>query len=291
MTTVAVVGTGRMGAAMARNLAEADFELVLWNRSRAKAELVAAETRSAVAESARDACARADLVVCSLADDAAVLETYSGPDGVVAGLAPGHVVVETSTIDPETVRRISPEVQARGAALLDAPVSGSVPAASSGKLMVMVGGATDGLDRARPVLDRLAATVFHVGETGAGATMKLAVNAVVHAINVTLSEALVLAERSGVDRAVAYDVFAASAGGAPFVTYKRAAFLEPESTPVAFSLDLVLKDLNLIDTLAARTGVRMRQADRNREITESAVAAGFGARDMSVLAEVLRDER
>ena len=290
MTTVAMVGTGRMGAAMARNLAGAGFELLLWNRSRDKAEELSAQTGAKVAGSARDAAAGADIVVCSLADDAAVLETYTGADGLVAGLAPGRVVVETSTIDPETVRRISPEVTAAGAALLDAPVSGSVPAASGGKLMVMVGGPADALDKVRPVLDRLATTVFHVGEVGAGATMKLAVNAVVHAINVTLSEALVLAERSGVDRAVAYDVFAASAGGAPFVTYKRAAFLEPESTPVAFSLDLVLKDLNLIDRLASRSGVRMRQAERNREITESAVAAGFGGRDMSVLAEVLRSE-
>jgi 3-hydroxyisobutyrate dehydrogenase/2-hydroxy-3-oxopropionate reductase len=241
-------------------------------------------------ESAREAAARADVVLCSLADDAAVLDTYLGPEGIVAGIRPGCVVLETSTIDPETVRRLSPEVQAAGADLLDAPVSGSVPAASSGKLMFMVGGASAGMDKVRPVLDALAASVFDVGAVGAGATMKLAVNAVVHAINVTLSEALVLAERSGVDRAVAYDVFMASAGGAPFVTYKRAAFLEPSSAPVAFSLDLVLKDLNLIAVLADRVGLPMSQAERNREITQAAVDSGLGGRDMSVLAERLRSQ-
>ena len=110
------------------------------------------------------------------------------------------------------------------------------------------------MDRARPVLDVLGARVFHLGDLGAGATMKLAVNAVVHALNQALAEALVLAERAGVDRAKAYEVFAASAIAAPFVHYKQAAFLDPAGTPVAFMLDLVAKDLALIEDLAAEVG-------------------------------------
>ena len=107
----------------------------------------------------------------------------------------------------------------------------------------MVGGDTAAMERARPVLDALAPKVFHVGELGSGATIKLAVNALVHALNVGLAEGLVLAEKAGVDRGAAYDVFAAGAAAAPFVLYKRAAFEQPDETPAAFALELVAKDL------------------------------------------------
>jgi 3-hydroxyisobutyrate dehydrogenase-like beta-hydroxyacid dehydrogenase len=155
--------------------------------------------------------------------------------------------------------------------------------------MVMVGGDGGALERARPVLDTLAKTVLHVGELGAGATMKLAVNSVVHALNVALSEALVLAERAGVERTRAYEVFAASAAAAPFVLYKRAAFERPEETPVAFSLDLVAKDLDLILALAERVGARMDQGRVNRALVRDALEAGLAERDLSAIAVLLRD--
>ena len=119
----------------------------------------------------------------------------------------------------------------------------------------MAGGAAADLDRARPVLDALATTVFHLGPLGSGAAMKLAVNTVIFGLNQAVAEALVLAEAAGIDRAAAYDVLAASAAGAPFVGYKRAAFLEPDATPVAFALDLAAKDLRLIADLARDVGV------------------------------------
>ncbi len=290
MTTVAVIGTGRMGAAMAQTLTGAGIEVVLWNRSRDRAAAVAEDIGATVMASPREAAARADVTLCSLADDAAVREVYGGPDGVVAGLRTGAVLVETSTIDPQSVRDLGPEVETVGAVLLDAPVSGSVAAARGGQLTFMVGGPAAGLEAVRPVLDALGAAVFHVGALGAGATMKLAVNAVVHAINVTVSEALVLAERAGVDRAVAYDVFSAGAAGAPWVKYKRDAFLDPDSAPVAFSLDLMLKDLVLIDALADRVGVPMAQARANRAVTQGAIDAGMGERDMSAIAVLLRQQ-
>jgi 3-hydroxyisobutyrate dehydrogenase-like beta-hydroxyacid dehydrogenase len=110
----------------------------------------------------------------------------------------------------------------------------------------------------------------------------------VHALNQAVSEALVLAEAAGVARATAYEVFAASAAGAPFVQYKRAAFAEPDETPAAFTLDLVGKDLDLILALAQRSGVAMAQAATNRAAVDAAVKAGFGERDMSTMAEYLR---
>jgi 3-hydroxyisobutyrate dehydrogenase-like beta-hydroxyacid dehydrogenase len=285
---VAVVGAGRMGAAMVGTLRRAGVEVVVCNRTRSKAEAVAQATGATVAATPREAAAAARVVLSSLADDAAVGAAYAGRDGVVAGLQPGAVVCETSTIDPGTVRRLEPLVRDRGAFLLDTPVSGSVSTVEAGQLTIMAGGDPEVLDRVRPVLDSLAKQVFHVGELGSGAVMKLVVNSVLHGLNLALAEGLVLAERAGVERATAYEVFTASAVAAPFVHYKREAFEHPGRPPVAFSLDLVAKDLELIGALAERAGAAMDQAATNRRVVQAAVAAGLGDHDLSELATYLR---
>jgi 3-hydroxyisobutyrate dehydrogenase/2-hydroxy-3-oxopropionate reductase len=118
--------------------------------------------------------------------------------------------------------------------------------------------------------------------------MKLAVNSVVHALNQAVAEALVLAERAGVERAAAYQVFANSAAAAPYVQYKKEAFLHPESAPVAFALDLVAKDLDLITDLAGEVGARMDLAAAARAVVDEALAAGMGGRDLSAVADLLR---
>ncbi len=285
---VAVIGTGRMGAAMAGTLRRAEFEVVVYNRTRASAEQTAAQTGASVADTARDAAAEADIVISSLADDGALQAVYAGLDGVAAGLKPGSVAADTSTVDPETIRALAPLCEAAGAGLLDAPVSGSVQLVEAGKLTIMVGGDARALDMARPALEALSAQIFHVGALGTGATMKLAVNALVHATNTALSEALVLAEKAGVDRALAYEVFSAGAGGSPFVHYKKDAYLRPDETAVAFSLDLVAKDLKLILALADRVGAGMSQGAANLAIAAAAIDRGLGDHDMSAIAEYLR---
>jgi 3-hydroxyisobutyrate dehydrogenase-like beta-hydroxyacid dehydrogenase len=287
--TVSVIGTGRMGAAMARRISAGGFALAVWNRDRAKAEQVAEATGATVMDTARRA-AGADVVVTSLADDAAVRDVYLGPDGICEGIAPGTVVVDTSTIDPMTTAEIGDGIDAAGGGFLDAPVSGSVSTVDSGALTVMVGGDGDLLDRVRPVLDTMASRIVSVGPRGSGSIAKLAVNGLVHGLNVALSEALVLAEKAGLDRAVAYDIFASGAAGAPFVQYKREAYEHPEDAAVAFSLDLVAKDLELITGLARRVGAPMRQAEEGLEIVQAAVAAGLGSSDLSAIAVHLRGE-
>jgi 3-hydroxyisobutyrate dehydrogenase-like beta-hydroxyacid dehydrogenase len=285
---VAVVGAGRMGAAMVGTLCRAGVEVVVFNRTRAKSEAVGEATGAAVAATAREAAASAQVVLSSLADDAAVGAAYTGGDGIVAGLQPGAVVCEASTIDPGTVRRLRPLVEDRGASLLDTPVSGSVSTVEAGQLTIMAGGDPDVLDRVRPVLAPLAKQIFHVGELGSGAVMKLTVNSVLHGLNLALAEGLVLAERAGVERSAAYEVFAASVIAAPFVHYKREAFEHPGQPPVAFSLDLVAKDLDLILALAAEAGATMEQAATNHRVVEAAVAAGLGDHDLSELTTYLR---
>jgi 3-hydroxyisobutyrate dehydrogenase-like beta-hydroxyacid dehydrogenase len=289
--TVAVVGAGRMGGAMVRRLREEGADVVVYNRTPGKAETVADRAGARVAATAREAAAAAPLVLVSLADDHAVQAAYGGPDGLAAGLTADHVVAETSTIDPRTVQALRGPVESRGATLLDAPVSGSVSLVERGELTFMVGGPAAALERIRPVLDLLAGRVFHLGQSGSGAAMKLAVNGILGGLNVALCEGLVLAERAGIARETAYDVIAASAVGAPYVHYKRAAFLRPEQTPTAFSIALAAKDADLLAALAHRLGARIDQAETNRRLAAEAVSAGLADADLSALAGYLRDSR
>jgi 3-hydroxyisobutyrate dehydrogenase-like beta-hydroxyacid dehydrogenase len=170
-------------------------------------------------------------------------------------------------------------------------VSGSTSLAATGELTLMVGGAPNDIEKARPVLDTIGKRIIEMGEVGNGAAVKLAVNTIIMAIDVAVAEALVLAEAAGVDRARAYDVFAGGAAGAPFVQYKRDAFVDPESTPPAFTLTLAQKDMALILALAERTGTPMAQAEVNLATLRSAAAELGGERDAAEVATHLRSRR
>jgi 3-hydroxyisobutyrate dehydrogenase-like beta-hydroxyacid dehydrogenase len=278
-----------MGGSMARALATAGFEVVAWNRTASAAETLAAELGGRAVNRPAEVAAAADVCVSMLADGSAVEAVFRGPDGLLAGARPGSVLVDCSTVAPSTIRAFEADARAVGAGLLDAPVSGSVALAESGALTIMVGGEAADLELARAVLDGLAKTVFHMGPLGSGAAMKLAVNTVIFGLNEALAEGLVLAEAAGIDRTRAYGVLVASAAGAPYVGYKRAAFLEPDTAPVAFALDLAAKDLRLIAELAGELGVPMPQAVTNLEAILAASAGGRGDRDFSAVATHLRE--
>jgi len=289
MTTVAVLGMGRMGSAMARALGAAGaFDLVLYNRTAERAAKLADELGARVANTPAEAASAADVAISMLADGPAVASAWEGDDGLLAGAHPGSVLVDSSTVPPDTLPRYAARARDAGAGILDAPVSGSVSLAETGKLTIMAGGSADTLERARPVLDRLAQRVFHMGPLGSGHAMKLAVNGVVFALANAVSEALVLAERAGIDRELAYEVLATGAAGAPLVTYKRDAFLDPDNAPVAFSLDLASKDLGLITTFAQALGVPMPQVAANRLLVDDAVDAVGPERDFAAVAVHLR---
>ena len=290
MTVVAILGTGRMGSAMAKRLADRGVDVVLYNRTRDRCDVLASRIGCAVASTPADAASRADVVISMVADDDAVRGLHDGPDGVAAGIRPGAVAVDMSTVLPDTIRAIAPAVRARDAGVLDAPVSGSVSSTLSGELTIMVGGEPADLERARPILEGLARRVFHMGELGTGAAMKLATNTLIFGLNGAVAEGLVLAERNGIDRALAYDVLAASAAGAPYLGYKRAAFTDPQGTPVAFSLALAEKDLRLIDALAVASGTPMPQAAVNLASILAAEETVGANRDFSMVAQHLRQE-
>jgi 3-hydroxyisobutyrate dehydrogenase/2-hydroxy-3-oxopropionate reductase len=276
---------------MARAIARAGLDLVLHNRTADRADALGAELGARVAATPAEAASLADVSMTMLADDEAVRTVFAGDDGLLEGARPGAVLVDLSTVAPNTIRGFEAAARTAGIGLLDSPVSGSVAFAETGQLVLMVGGSSADLERARPALEPLAKSIVHIGPLGAGAAMKLAVNTVIFGLNEAVAEGLVLAEAAGIDRELAYDVIAASAAGAPYVGYKRPAFVEPDGTPVAFALDLAEKDLRLITELAALLGVAMPQATTNLELVRAASSAGRGGRDLSTVAGELRSRR
>ena len=285
-----MVGLGRMGSAMARRFHRAGHDLVVWNRDRTKAEALADDTGAAIAASPAAAAKEADVVVTSLADDAALVDVYLGLEGVASGIRPDAIALDTSTVDPATIRQVGASLGAVGARFCDCPVSGSVSTVEAGTLTIMAGGEPEVVAAVEAVLSAIAQKVVRVGDLGSGAACKLAVNGLLHSFNVALSEALVLAERAGVDREAAYEVFASGAAGAPYVHYKRQAFEHPDEVDVAFTLDLAAKDLDLVRALGERVGATLEQAGTTAAIVEAAIASGMGGRDLSAIAVYLRGE-
>ena len=251
---VGFAGIGRMGTPMARNVLAAGFPLTVYNRTAEKAEPLAAEGAN-VAATPRELAAAADVVVTMVADAGAVRGLLEGPNGILAGAAPGLVLAEMSTIGPVAARELASLCAENGVEMIDAPVSGSTAVAEAAGLAVMVGGTDAAFERARPVLGAMSKAQFHLGSNGAGAAVKVGLNVIVAATTVAVSEALVLAEEAGVEREAAYEVIGRSALASPFVEYKRDAFLDPDGTPTAFALELMAKDLELARRLGERDGV------------------------------------
>jgi 3-hydroxyisobutyrate dehydrogenase-like beta-hydroxyacid dehydrogenase len=283
MAEVAVLGMGRMGSAMARRLAGAGHSVVVWNRNHERAEAVArsAPGRLVARRDPAEAIRGCSVVVSMLADGHATREVLLHTD-LMQALSPGVVVCDLGTSGPAAAADVGAALTAAGVQYLDAPVSGSIPAVDSGTLLVMAGGTPLALKAARPVLGALADRIVLVGGHGAGQAMKLAVNLVVHDLNAALSESLQLAEKAGITRELAYDVLEQSVVGAPFVRYKRQAFLD-EASPVAMNLGLSLKDLRLITEFARELGVATRVTDAARDQAAAACEAGLAEADMAGL--------
>jgi 3-hydroxyisobutyrate dehydrogenase/2-hydroxy-3-oxopropionate reductase len=283
MTRVAFVGLGRMGAPMAARLAAAGHEVAVFNRT-PRPELV--PDGASAPSSCAQAAAGAQVLVTMVADGAALNAVLDGADGLLAGVSPGGerpVLVDMSTIGPEAARAVAAKAEAAGVDFLDAPVSGSVPAAESGQLVAMVGGDAAVLDRVRDVLGTMTRDQLHLGPTGAGAAMKLALNLALAVTNETIAETLLLAQRAGISREAAYDVLAAGALASPFVGYKRAAFADPLGAPVAFSVDLMRKDVGLALELADAAGLDVPAGRSVADVLAQTSAEGMGDRDIAAV--------
>lgn len=276
-----------MGRPIARNLALAGFSLVVYNRTQRTADEFAALTPARVAGTPAEAAASADVLITTVADPAALDALYDGPNGALRGLRPGAVAVEMSTVGPEAVRALKDKLDTIGVALVDAPVVGNDSAAAAARLVVLAGGESRDVERVRPILEVLGPKVLHVGPSGSGATLKLAINTLVHGLNQAVAEALVLAEHAGVARAVAYEAILASTLASPFLEHRRPGYVQPGSMPVAFRLALARKDLQLALSLAAALGAPMPQAETNARVLQAAAEAGLADEDESAVISYL----
>jgi 3-hydroxyisobutyrate dehydrogenase-like beta-hydroxyacid dehydrogenase len=284
---VAFIGVGKMGLPMAGNVLRAGHDLTVFNRTASRCDPLR-DDGATVAGSAAEAVREAEVLVTMVADGAAVDAQLEGDEGFLANAPDGLVWLEMSTIGPTAARAFAARAADAGIAMLDAPVSGSVPAAEAAGLVAMVGGPSEALERARPVLEAMTKAQFHLGGAGAGAAMKLAVNVMIAAQTVAISEALTLAEAAGIERPVAYEVIAAGALASPFINYKKAAFLDPEGTPPAFALDLMRKDLKLALAQGEAAGLPLFGAGASADAMTVAAGLEGGDEDLSRVADALR---
>jgi 3-hydroxyisobutyrate dehydrogenase-like beta-hydroxyacid dehydrogenase len=286
MTTVGFVGLGAMGSRMAGRLLASGHTVHGTNRTRSDAT-AALERRGLLwTGTPREVAAAAQVTFSSVTDDAAVEAITSGPDGILAGLTPGKVYVDMSTIGPETSRQVAARVRALGADMLDAPVSGSVPAAAEGALAIMVGGREDTFRAVEPLLRALGRTVTHVGANGQGLLLKLAINLNLGAQLLAFSEGLLLAERGGIDPKLAVEVMTGSAIGSTALQARGPLVLDLPDEPW-FDVYMLHKDLRLAMEAGRDLAVPLPAGATTAELLTWAEKLGYGHRDIAALFEVL----
>ncbi|HEU5086478.1 MAG TPA: NAD(P)-dependent oxidoreductase [Roseiflexaceae bacterium] len=283
MERIGLIGLGRMGQAMAGRLLAAGFPLAVTNRTRSKADALI-EDGAAWADTPERLAGQADIVFTILTDDTAVLEVLSGQHGLLAGDCSGKLLVEMSTIRTATIDQLRPLVEARGARLLDAPVSGTLEPARQGQLLAMVGGAAEDLERARPALETLCRRIVHMGPSGAGTTMKLALNMPMAIFWAGLAEAMAMGQRHGLSIAQMLDVYLDSPVAMPALRGK-APLLLGEQAEVAFDVTGVRKDLLAMIATGQEASVPMPTASAALAHWAAATAAGYGEHDLAAIVE------
>ena len=284
--TVAFLGLGTMGAAMAANLARAGFTVVGWNRTPGRgAEL--AELGVTIADSAAAAVADADMAVICVSDTPDVDAVLFGQDGVVAGARPGTLVIDCSTIAPSGSWDFAARLGERGLHLVDAPVSGGSEGAKNATLTIFVGGDAADVERARPVLEAMGRTITHVGPTGAGQAVKAVNQVILAGAYLGVAEGIVLALKAGLD---VEQVVGALGGGAAqsWVLANRSGRMIENDYPLGFKVALHRKDLGIALDLAAQLGAVLPVSALAAQLETGLMAEGHGDEDMSALARTIR---
>jgi 3-hydroxyisobutyrate dehydrogenase-like beta-hydroxyacid dehydrogenase len=285
MAEVGYVGLGVMGTAIVRRLLAAEHDVVVWNRTRAKAEPLLSAGAHWV-DSPRDVAELSDVVFTMVTNTVAVRAVTDGPDGIIAGLAPGKVYVDMSTASPANTRDLAARVAEAGAQMLDAPVSGTSITVDQGKASIMVGGDEDAFERVKPILEAIGPKVFHLGPSGSAVTIKIAINLSLAVQMLAFSEGVLLAEKSGIPRERAVEVMLASVIASPMVAYRGPLVLgHPEE--VWFNCHMMQKDLNLALELGRELEVPLPTTAVTNELLTAANGMGIGELDFAVLFDVL----
>ncbi len=285
--TVGFIGLGIMGKPMAKNLMDAGHELVVFNRTREKAEELAGDGAT-VAGSPREVAERSDVVITMLPDSPQVEEVLTGEDGVLEGIKEGALVVDMSTISPVVTEGLAAKVKEKGASMLDAPVSGGDVGAIEGTLSIMVGGSEGDFERARPLFEAMGKTVTHVGGNGTGQVVKAA-NQIVVALTIeAVSEALVLGSKGGVAPEKILDVLSGGLAGNKVMEVKREKMLTHSFDP-GFRIELHHKDLGIALVAGREYGVTLPVTALVDQMLQELRMRGRGDRDHSALLTLIED--
>jgi 3-hydroxyisobutyrate dehydrogenase-like beta-hydroxyacid dehydrogenase len=276
--TVGLIGLGNMGTAFAERLLDGGYDLLVYNRTAAKADPLAARG-AAVADTAEELAERVDVVLTSLPNDEA-LESVA--EGVVGAMRPDGVLVDLSTVSPGASARVAGLAEEASVAYLRAPVSGNPTVVRSGNLSFIVSGAREALDRVEPVLKTIGPTVHYVGDAEQARIVKLALNLMIAGLAQLMSEALVLAEASDVSRHDLLETMGSSAVGAPFVKYKTEPLLHDDFS-ATFTTALMEKDIDLILDAAKQAGLELPVAQELKSLLRATARAGYADDDFMAL--------
>ncbi|MGC8660070.1 MAG: NAD(P)-dependent oxidoreductase [Desulfomonilaceae bacterium] len=284
---VAFIGLGTMGEPMASNILKAGHDLVVNNRTKSKEELLASKGAKRAA-TPRDAAREAEVVITCLSDTADVERIILGEEGVIQGAQPGTVVVDMSTISPEATRKIAETLAEKGISMVDAPVSGGSEGAIYGTLAIMIGGASQDVERVMPVLEAMGKTITHVGPIGAGQITKAINQTVIAGVYLSVAEGVALGLKAGLDMEKVVKAISNGAA-ASWVLSNRSGNMINNSYPLGFRVKLHQKDLKIAIETARKLGVTLPVAALVDQIETGLIANGYGDEDMSSMARTIRE--
>jgi 3-hydroxyisobutyrate dehydrogenase-like beta-hydroxyacid dehydrogenase len=285
MAKLGFVGLGVMGGEMVNRLLGKGHAVTGYNRTRGKAEWLIKKGMK-WADSPREVAAASEVIFSMVTNSSALQAIVEGPDGILAGLTPGKFYVDISTVSPEYSRVVAQKVREKGADMVDSPVSGSVITLQEGKLSVMVGGRKETFEKLQPLLLDVGPKVTHVGDNGLALVMKIATNLSLAVQMLAFSEGVLLAEKSGISRAVAVEVLINSAIASPMIKYRGPFVLQlPEEA--WFNVNMMQKDMLLALDLGRKLDVPMPSAAVTNEFLTAARGMGLVEKDFAVVYDVL----
>lgn len=287
MAKIGWIGLGNMGRPMSTNLVKAGHDVVVWNRTKSKADDVIAAGAS-WADTPKEVAEKSDFIFTCVSDGPTLQAVSLGDNGYVAGLSAGKIAVDMSTVAPSESEAVNEAVEAAGCKLIRGPVTGSTVLAEAGTVGVLASGDKAAYEKVLPLFEVVGANQFYLGSGEEARVLKLAINSMLAATMQLEAEAVVLCQKAGLDVKQVCDVIAGSAVGSPLTGYKAAVIAEGEY-PAAFSVNLMIKDLDLAFDAAKQYGVSMPATALTRQQLASAAATGRGDKDFSVLTQVMED--
>jgi 3-hydroxyisobutyrate dehydrogenase-like beta-hydroxyacid dehydrogenase len=285
MANLGFVGLGVMGGELVNRLLSKGHTVTGYNRTKAKAEWLCKAGMKWV-DSPREVATAADVVFSMVTDSAALEAIVDGPNGILAGLGPGKIYVDISTVSPEYSRAVAQQVRAKGADMLDAPVSGSVITLQEGKLSVMVGGRAETFEKVKTILQDVGPKVTYVGGNGLALVLKIAANLSLAVQMLAFSEGVLLAEKSGISREIAVEVLTNSAIASPMVKY-RGPFVLKLPDEAWFNVSMMQKDMLLALELGRKLDVPLPSTAVTNEFLTAARGIGLAKEDFAVVFDVL----